>query len=202
MKKILFLFVMVLFLTIGCKQIVIWKYGIRSPRNETPESIIAFAKKQGQSPENIYMFRDSVSYLKFMKDSIYKRSCFSAIVFNEKGFLVNYKDSAGCQWSAAGYIAKLKKDTIYRTDESHLISSVIPSLIPVTGSASPDLHAQGFDYTVVFTWAKYIGKLNDRLFCINEIAKNNPYARLRVISLNVDMQKSWCLRDDQKTKLN
>ena len=202
MKKILFLFVMVLFLTIGCKQIVIWKYGIRSPKTETPESIIAFAKKQGQSPENIYMFRDSAGYFRFMKDSIYKRACFSAIVFNDKGILVNYKDSASCQWSAAGYIAKLKKDTTYRTDESRMISSVIPSLMPVTGCASPDLQGQGFDYTIIFTWAKYIGKLNDRLFRINEIAKNNPRARLRVISLNVDMQQSWCLREDQKTKLN
>ena len=202
MKKTLLPFLLVLYMTTGCKQIAMWKYGIKNPKTETPESILAFAKKQGQDPENIYLFRDSVAYTKFMKDSLYKNAYFSAIVFNEKGLLKNYKDSSTCQWSAVNYVEKLKKDTVYRVDESHKLSSVIATLIPLNMKASQTVNAPGYDYTVIFTWAKYIGKLNKRLFCINEAAQNNPHAKIRVISLNVDMQKSWNLQKSQKVKIN
>lgn len=202
MKKVLVQCLLLLVITAGCKQIVLWKYGIRSPKTETPESILAFAKKSGQDPGNIYIFRDSLAYSHFMKDSIYKKASFSAIVFNARGFLVDYKDSASCQWSAAAHIRKLKKDTSYRVDESRKLPDVASSLVPLVRQSVEDSNAGGVDYTVVFTWARYIGKLNERLFCINEIAKNNPNAVIRVISLNVDMQKSWNLRKDQKVKLN
>jgi hypothetical protein len=201
MKKILFLFLLVLYMTAGCKQIILWKYGVKKPQIETPESILAFARKQRQNPDNIYLFRDSVGFMKFVKDSLYKKSCFSAIVFNDKGLVLNYKDSSSCQWSAGSYIQELKKDTVYRIDESHKFPALIPSLVPLTGQTLFAMNAPGYDYTVIFTWAKYIGKLNERLFCINEAAKNNHNANIRVISLNVDMQKSWDLRKDQKVKI-
>ncbi len=202
MKKIIPFFLLVLFLTTGCKQIAMWKYGIKTPKTETPESILAYAKKQGQNTDNIYMFKDSASYTKFLKDSLYKKAFLSAIVFNDKGLLMNYKDSTSCQWSAVAYIKKLKTDTIYRIDESRKFLSVIPFLIPLNAQATQTMNAAGYDYTVIFTWAKYIGKLNERLFCINEAAKNNTNVKIRVISLNVDVQKSWDLQKSGKMKMN
>jgi hypothetical protein len=202
MKKIIPFSLLVLFMTAGCKQLIIWKYGIKKPKTETPESILAFAIKQGQNPDNIYLFRDSVCFKTFMKDSLYKKAYFSAIVFNDKGLIMNYKDSASCQWSASAYIQQLKKDTVYMIDDSHKFSSIISSLTPLNGQNLNVMNAQNYDYTVVFTWAKYIGKLNERLFRINEFAKNNPYAKIRVISLNVDVQKSWALRENPKLNVN
>ena len=201
MKKHLCMFALMLILASGCKPLILWRYGIRSPKVETPESILTFARKYRQNPDNIYLFRDSVAYLGFMRDTIYKKAFFSALVFNRNGSLVNYKDSASCQWSAAAYIEKLRSDTSYKTDASRKFSGVFASMIPLSGHGGYEAN-DNYDYTVVFTWAKFIGKLNDRLFCIHEAALKNTRANIRVISLNVDMQKSWNLRENQKETMN
>jgi hypothetical protein len=175
----------------GCKQIILWKYGVRDPRIETRESLLKYIQKQGQDPENIYLFRDTLAYNSFFKDTVFKKAFFSAIVFDKKGSIVDYKDPKSCQWAAVGYIEKLKRDTLYALDTTHNIFTVLPSIVPLNDRHPVSINQPDYDYTVIFTWAKYIGKLNDRLFVISEAAKNNKKASIRVISLNIDIQDSW-----------
>ena len=54
--------------------------------------------------------------------------------------------------------------------------------------------------TVIITWAKFIGKMNERLFVVSESVKDNKNAKIRLILLNSDMQKSWNLNESQKIK--
>jgi hypothetical protein len=195
MKKNLIpiLFIAVFFSS--CKQIFLWKYGVKAPRIETQSSILNYAKKQGQNPENIFLFRDSLAYNSFIKDTVFNKAFLSAIVFDKHGSIVDYKDPKSCQWSAVGYIEKLKRDTTYSVDTTHNFFSVLPSLVHLNGQSMVNGNPQDYDYIVLFTWAKFIGKINERLFAINEAAKNNPNASIRVISLNVDMLDSWGLKE-------
>jgi hypothetical protein len=202
MKKNLLLLILIASLTSGCKQLVLWKYGIHSPKPETPESILTFAEKNKQPSDNIYLFRDSLAYARFMKDSLLKTAYFSAIVFNRKGEFIEYKNPASCQWSAAEYVEKLKRDTTYQALDAPKLWTVIPGLIGLNGTSFPVPDSGKVDYTIIFTWAKYIGKLNERLFCINDAARNNRQAEIRVISLNVDVQKSWNMKNNQKIRMN
>lgn len=200
MKKFLFLFLLILYLSTGCKQISIWKYGIRSPQIETPETILDYAIKNGQDPRNIFLFRDSSGFFSFLKDSLYKTSYFSAIVFDNNGHLINVNDTSGCQWSVVNKIEKLKKDTIYPSLLTHQLSTVTSLLMPLCKDTAGT--AEEFDFTVIYTWAKYIGQLNNRLFSIHDATKKNKNARIRVISLNLDMMKSWGLTKEQRIRLH
>jgi hypothetical protein len=202
MKRQLFLLLLSICIFAGCKQIVIWKYGIRSPKMETPGSITDYAKKQGQNPDNIWLFTDSVAFARFNKDSLFRKSYFGALVFNRQGLVINFKDTASCQWSVANSVRKLKRDSVYEIDTSRTCRGLMSSLVPLTGILIHPNDVEEYDYTVVYTWAKYIGKLNERLFEISEAARNNSSASIRVISLNVDMQKSWNLRKDQRIRMN
>ena len=200
MKKNLLLLLLILNLASGCKQITIWKYGIRSPKTETPESILDYALKNGQNPENIFLFRDSSGFFSFFRDSLYKTSYFSAIVFDKNERLINFKDTSKCQWTTANEVGKLKKDTIYPSFLTHRLDSVISLLKPLGIDTAGS--AEDYDFTVIFTWAKYIGQLNNRLFSIQDASAKNKNARIRVISLNLDMQKSWGLTKEQKVRLH
>lgn len=202
MKKFFILFAMALLVTIGCKQMIVWKYGITSPRSETPESVVSFARGFRQDPENIFIFRDTTGYFAFMQDSIYRKSCFSAIVFNAKGMLIRYKDTGSCQWSAAAAVKRLKKDTVYSVEGSCSLATLTAGLVSASGDSVFADRPDSIDFTVIYTWANYLGKLNERLFAIGEAVRNNPNARIRVISLNIDMQKSWKLRKDQMVRFN
>jgi hypothetical protein len=186
----------------GCKQMVIWRYGIRSPRMETPQSITDYARKQGQDPDNVWLFSDSAAFAKFNRDTLYRKSYFGALVFSRQGLVINFKDTATCQWSVANAVREMKKDSLYRIDKSRKYEDLMSSLVPLTGISFLSKDMKEYDYTVIFTWAKYIGKLNERLFEITEAARNNSNANIRVIALNVDMQKSWNLRKDQRIRIN
>lgn len=202
MKKLVPFIILFVFLGSGCKQLILWKYGVRNPKKETAESIRAYATKYGQDPGKVWLFRDSTAFSWFSSDSIYRKTCFGAIVFNDIGLLLNYRDSSSCQWSAAAYVNQLKRDTTYRIDESRKFPAVFSYLVPLAGRSSLAADTSRYDYTVVFTWAKYLGKMNERLFTINDAARSNPHANIRVISLNIDMQKSWGLRKSQKLHYN
>jgi hypothetical protein len=56
------------------------------------------------------------------------------------------------------------------------------------------------DFTVIVTWAKFIGTYNSRLFALSEAVKHCP-AHIRMIWLNVDMLESWKLKTGQKVNI-
>ena len=54
------------------------------------------------------------------------------------------------------------------------------------------------DFTIIVTWAKFLGDYNSRLFVLSEAVEQNKTARIRLIWLNIDMQESWKLTPEQK----
>ena len=57
------------------------------------------------------------------------------------------------------------------------------------------------DFTIIVTWAKFLGTYNARLFDLADAVKQNKTARIRLIWLNADMQKSWNLTKEQKLEI-
>ena len=202
MKKLSFCLIILSIFFSGCKQLIYWKYGIKNPKPETPESILGFIKKWKQDSQETYIFKDSSAFFRYMNDPVYKKNLLGSMFYNEKGLLINFKDSTKCQWSAGYFVSRLRADTLYQTDTTYKYQEILADLIPVRAPDSPVRHDSSYDYTVIITWAKYLGKYNERLFVASESVNENNKAKIRLILLNIDMQKSWNLRKDQRIRIN
>jgi hypothetical protein len=183
----------------GCKQILMWKYGITNPKIETHESILKFAKEYNQDPKQIFIFKDTSSYFSSMKDTIFKKNILSVLFFNEHEFFIDYRKNGQCQWSGGAFLHQFSKDSTYSIDSAFQLSSFNNKIIPIL--PEEQLHDSGdYDLTIIEIWAKFIGKYNERLFCVSDVAKNRHDLKIRIVLLNMDMLKDWNLNKDQMLK--
>jgi hypothetical protein len=186
-------------LSSGCKQILMWKYGITNPKIETPESILKFANKYNQDLKQIYIFKDTASYFRSMRDTSFKKNILSVLFFNQDGYFIDYRKNGQCQWSGGAFLQNYSRDSIYPIDSNFQLRSLITNIIPIM----PDKELQDpkvYDLTIIEIWANFIGKYNERLFCVSDVAKNRQDLKLRTILLNMDMLKEWNLNKDQMLK--
>ncbi|MCX6246650.1 MAG: hypothetical protein NTW10_02850 [Bacteroidetes bacterium] len=200
MKKILFLMVLLFFQITGCQSILKMHYGITDPKAESAESLTRFLKKHHYPVENFYVFKDSTSYIKMVKDPHLKKYILSTMIINPD-FKKIATDSARCQWSGGYFVDHLKKDTVYQFDTFIDIEKLFSEIVAVP-DPSTKLPVRGeFDFLVINTWAKFIGKMNERLFETIPSAQKRKDLRILVINLNVDIQKSWNMTKSRIKKL-
>jgi hypothetical protein len=196
MKTYIFILLTGLLLFSGCKQVVYWKYGMHDPGEETCQSLIGFLNSMKQPLDRQYYFRDSASYLKFIWSPFYKKHILTTILFSDRGRLDRLVDSTRCQWSGYNYIMKLRSDSLFSSDTNIRYQAILKDIVPLDGNSLPD--TVRYDFTVLVTWGKFLGKYNERLF-INDLAvKENKRARIRLVYVNIDMQKCWNLTGEQK----
>jgi hypothetical protein len=180
----------------GCKQILMWKYDITKPKTETHESILKFVKEYNQDLNQVFIFKDTSSYFSSMRDTVFKKNILSVLFFNENDFFIDYRKSGQCQWSGGAFLQKYSKDSTYSIDSAFRLSSLINKIIPII--PEEQLHDPvNYDLTVIEIWAKFIGKYNERLFCVSDVAKNRHDLKIRIVLLNMDMLKDWNLNKDQ-----
>jgi hypothetical protein len=195
--KHLLLFCLLLLSCSSCKQLLMWKEGIHQPEQVTTEEITTFAKKWKKNPDSIYVFKDSTSYFSTLRDKETKAMFLGALVFSKEGLLKNYKDSTSCQWSAGSYVSKLKTDTTYFVDTSLRCESMLKHLVNLNGKPVVTSGIEQYDYIVLYGWATFLGKYNERLFCIDDAVLSNKAANIQVYSINMDVLRSWNLPKDQ-----
>ncbi len=198
MKKFLLIAFLALLTWAGCRQIVFWKYGMHQPEPETPESLVAFLKEMNQQLPGQYIFSDSASYLKFIWSPFFSKHLMHTLFYTERGYMNQFVDSNKCQWSGGYFIARLKRDTLYATDTSNRYQTLLKSIVPLAPATTDGEDAGPCDFTLLVPWGKFIGRYNERLFANDLAIGKNRGVTIRVIYLNIDMQKSWNLREDQK----
>jgi hypothetical protein len=186
-------------LTSGCKQILMWKYGITNPKIETPETILKFANKYNQDPNKVFIFKDTTSYFSSMNDTLFKKNILSILFFNQDGVFIDYRKNGQCQWSGGAFLQHYSKDSTYSIDNTFQLNSIITKIIPIIpeGKLKDTID---YDLTIIGIWANFIGKYNERIFCVSDVAKNRQDLKLRIIFLNIDMLKEWNLNKDQMLK--
>ena len=198
MKKPLIIIILLPIFFGSCKQLILKSQGITKPKTETPESVLEFVDKWKEEPITVYLFKDSTAYKKFMRTPVYKKNLPGTVFFNEKGMLNHLIDSTKCQWSGGYYTSKLKSDTSYQVDTNYRYQEILSSLTPLKKGE----YKENFDFTVIVTWAVFLGKYNERQFIVSKAARENKNARIRVILLNIDTQKSWNLQKDKTLKFS
>lgn len=191
-KKLLFLWIVSVFLS-SCKQIIFWKYGIHRPQAETTESLQDFLLKMNQPAEDVYIFKDSASYLQCMNDPLFHHNILNSMFFTREGILDQFKDSVLCQWSAGYYIKTLRSDTEYHINKNYRYQDILFNFRPFKDQKKSLKTDSIFDFIALVTWGKFAGKLNERQFIADDFAAANYHARIRVVYLNCDALKSWNL---------
>ena len=193
-----FIFSVIMTVTIcSCKSYVKYKNGISKPREETPESLINFLDKNKFPGNNIYVFSDSAGYGHALRNELFRKNLLGHMIFDRNGLLLD-RDSSKCQWAGAELLRNLHPDSSYSTTDKLTVDQILGKIVPVgVGDTLFDI-GQLPDFTLVVSWGKFLGRYNYRLFDLEKALKENNYARIRLIWLNIDMQKSWQLKPGQK----
>lgn len=193
------LFMLLLSVT-SCVTIIKWRYGITNPKEQTPQKLASFLKKHRFPDSCQYLFNDSTSYFQGFRNPVFRKNMFSNMVFDARGTLL-IRDTNQCQWSGFELIKSLNVDSAYLNLPGLQLSEILDHIHPV--EVQPELNSlhQQPDFTVLITWAKFLGTYNSRLFELSDAVRQNKTARIRLIFLNVDMLESWNLTKDQKMQI-
>ncbi|MEI7500324.1 MAG: hypothetical protein WCK84_07725 [Bacteroidota bacterium] len=181
----------------GCKTYMHFKYGLTQPKEETPEKVVSFLEKHNFPSENQYMFSDSSSYYQTIRNPMFSKHLLSHMIFDRKGAMLQ-RDTMQCQWSGYDKIKSLSPDSSYeKCSELHL-DPILRHIKQFGKTSARNNLINDPDFTVIVTWAKFLGTYNYRLFKLSDAIKLNTKARIRIIWLNIDMQESWKLTPEQK----
>ncbi|MEI6173454.1 MAG: hypothetical protein WCR01_06845 [Bacteroidota bacterium] len=190
----------ILALPSACKTYVHFKYGLTQPKEETPDQLVSFLEMHHYPTQNMYLFSDSAAYCKAIRNPVFCRNLLGHMIYNHEGKLL-LRDTTLCQWAGYEEIRLLKADSIYVTSPGLELGQILPHILPFGKSPLPEDVLTNPDFTVIVTWAKFIGSYNNRLFVLSDAIRQNISARIRIIWLNIDMQKSWSLSARQKVAI-
>jgi len=184
----------------SCRSYMHFRYGMAQPRPETPATLTAFLSKQGFPATGQHVFRDSAAWLGAFRDTVFRKYLLSHMIFSRDGTLLQ-RDTARCQWAGYEKIRTLKPDSAYLLSNDLNLGKVLSLIQPSGQNTAPDIAALEPDFTVVVTWAKFIGKYNSRLFALDEAVGLNRTAVIRLIWLNIDMQADWKIPESMKISI-
>ncbi|MEI6681035.1 MAG: hypothetical protein WCO44_00330 [Bacteroidota bacterium] len=184
----------------GCRVYTHLMYGMTQPKEQTPEDLVGFLEKNKFPATSLYMFVDSASYVRMMKHPVLGKNLLTHMIFTRNGILL-MRDTTNCQWWGAEFIRKLHPDSSYRTTPGLLVDEVLAQIKPFGKSLPPDTVGKNPDFTIIVTWARFLGKYNYRLFDLEKAVTANKNARIRLIWLNIDMQKEWHLTRHHKVSV-
>jgi hypothetical protein len=183
-------------LLVGCASLVKLHYGITQPKIETPQSLTRFLRVHHYPLKNFYIFKDTFDYITMLKNPVYKKNVLNTIIV-DKDFQKITIDTVHCQWSGGYFVNRLNKDTLYLQEPSLDVRKLLSMIISIPDSLTPSLSKGDFDFIVINIWAKFIGKMNERLFATIPVAEKRKDLKIVFINLNIDIQKSWNIPKDR-----
>jgi hypothetical protein len=184
----------------GCKTYMHFKYGLTQPKEETPAKLVSFLEKHHFQTENLYMFSDSLSYCQAIRNPVFIKNMLGHMIFDHEGNLLQ-RDTTQCQWSGYDKIKSLSNDSTYEKCNGPGLDQILAHIQPFGENTTHVNVLTNSDFTVIVTWAKFMGSYNSRLFVLSDAVKLNTTAKIRLIWLNVDMQESWKLKSEQKVAI-
>jgi len=193
--KFLFLLFALMF-AFGCKRILLYSAGVRTPKEEDIESLKEYVSKNGLDTNDIYLPKDTSSYFKLNKIA---SSQSGYVFFNDQKEMLMYKDT-GSACSApvilfAKNICSNNQRLFYKKYNTTLITDkIVPACKTIL-----DTNAYQ-NYAFVF-WYKFFGKRkfkSDVVDIVNSLKKNN--CKVKIYLVNLDLQPGW--KKDIPIKIN
>ena len=186
--------------TTGCKTYMKLKHGMAVPAEETPESLISFLEKHKFPAGDLYMFSDSTSYYRLMKNTVYMKHFLSHMIFDRNGLLLQ-RDTAECQWAGSDAIRALDPRAACSYWPGFTLDQILPFIKPFGRKEASWSTEKNPDFTIIVTWGKFLGQYNYRLFDLEKAVRENKTAAIRVVWLNIDLQQSWHVTEQQKLRI-
>ena len=184
----------------GCRVYTHLMYGMTRPKEQTPEGLTSFLEKNKFPVTSLYMFVDSASYMQMMKHPVFSKNLMTHLIFTRTGILLR-RDTTNCQWWGDELIRKLHPDSVYRNTPGLLVDDVLARIKSFGKSLPSDTLGKKPDFTIIVTWARFLGKYNYRLFDLEKAVMANKNARIRLIWLNIDIQKGWNMNSPHKASV-
>ena len=186
--------------TTGCKTYMKLKHGMAAPAEETPESLISFLEKHKFPTGDVYIFSDSTACYRLMRNPVFMKNFLSHMIFDLNGLLLQ-RDTAECQWSGSDAIRALNPRSACSYWPGLTLDQILPFIKPFGRKEVSGNTEKNPDFTIIVTWGKFLGQYNYRLFDLEKAVRENKTAIIRVVWLNIDLQKSWHVTEQQKLRI-
>jgi hypothetical protein len=171
--------------------------GLSRPRFENPESVISyFSSKSNDTGIDIMIAKDSIRFFQLL---YMVRSYPSVDFFNSKVELLEYSKTGDCMGKAQKFAASLSPDSDCDIDSSYQIKDVFEKVKSINVKSTPN--NVNADFTILFYWAKYLGKMNNSLFEILKTVRENQDINPKIYFINMDFQKEWGMKEIPEIKV-
>lgn len=180
----------------ACRETLIWRYGIHTPRKESAASIRRFLARQKIPAENIFLFRDTAAFLHFLKDTVFRRNLFRPMIYSGQGLLGPVGNTDNCLQETGSLVWPLNKEALCHADTAHSFTSLLSSVISLDREQTSD--TDGADFVAVVTWATFLGRFNRNLFSLCKELTEQQGMHVMPVFLSMDMLEGWKLRRNQR----
>jgi hypothetical protein len=184
----------------ACKQYAVARLGIKEPQVETRESLKQYLLTHNFPLQDQFILKDTSGFYFMIKEAS-SEGPVGTLIFDKNYHLLT-RDTSRCQWIYGEGITDLSKAKSFPLSDSFNGEELLKLMTPLDGTTDElSLSPGDFDFLVVNRWAKYLGRINDKIFNSYSIAKSRTDLKIVILNLNLDMQESWNLSDDQKLKM-
>lgn len=180
------LFVISVFVFVSCRPILMKVYGIKDPDIENEKTIIKKALKFKLDTFNIVTV-NSKDFLRTLKG----KGIPDAAIYDKDGKYIEYRQTdTSCNAGLFQFIPDLKLDKVYNKPDSLPLKVELEKCRDLKGNAIKPIEPA--DFYVLIYWTVWTGKLNkDHVKIWEDEAKKNKNCKIKVIKVNLDMQKHW-----------
>lgn len=187
MRTKLFTLLFVCLSCFSCRRVLYYAAGLRTPKEETNESLKEFVNNFNLDTTQIYIPKDTAAFYKLNKIS----SGLGGYAFFDKEYkMLKYKDTGtACSAPVYLYVKNIcgATELFYKKYSTNLITDRIK---PICFNQKENNLT--YDYYIFIFWAKYLGKkkFQDEVKSIADTLAISK-CRVRIYFVDLDLQPGW-----------
>ncbi|PKL80971.1 MAG: hypothetical protein CVV25_01965 [Ignavibacteriae bacterium HGW-Ignavibacteriae-4] len=178
----------IVYLAINWKSLLLNMAGFQQPKIENTETIKSWDGLK--TKQDMLLVASTKANFNYLQENI---GVPGIMVFNKEGYLIISNRGEGCQITARDKLKDLGKKEFSKSNSKDIgFSNINDFLDRVSNINKAELKNEiGYDYTVVYTWAKYLPEKSiEMMEAVNSGLKRNK-AKVLLLSLNLDYIDKW-----------
>jgi hypothetical protein len=172
-------------------------YGIKQPRVKNEKSIMRSAKKYGFDGGENY----SLSPKGWIVGAVKSEPINDVLIYDKDGYRVLPLDTVTCSSQNTDLLGFYQDSTRVKKDSLDQWESYKKNIVHLDGTTAA--FDDEYDYTVVLTWASFVGRLNKTMTKERSeyLKQNQPEGyNIRLLYINKDIRDYW--PDSVKSKFS
>jgi hypothetical protein len=199
MKKTLLGILFTCLFASGCTKLIMYSYGIRNPKIESPKSILTYLYSNNLDTSDVYSLRDTTQLNFFFKSDI---GVPEIRFYDHNGYLMLYRDEQKCNGQNDSLINFLNPHNIVKVDSTNNLFNYLGGLKRLTANEISEDAFKNKEFYLVMYWAKYLGKTNSlKMKSWENTLKEKSNLKLKTIKVTVDYMDFWPLNKKDIAKI-